>query len=118
MGLIGNRLALADLVAIVDSDTRIEFKYATRRRLGTEGITDKQFELRDHAAMDLARRHFVHDAYRLERLTSAPGSNGLAIMLTNSPSLWNPARTSTRDAAFRIHEGRTFTDDLAWGTPE
>src|SRR6476646_12254093 len=55
---------------------------------------------------------------RLERLTTGPDSNGFAIMLTNSPNLWKPAAVTSRDAAFRIHEGRTITGDLAWGTPE
>ena len=107
-----------DMVCIGDSMTRIEFKYATRKWEGTDGVTDEPFRLRDHAAMDLARHGFIHDVHRLERLTTEPGSNGLAIMLTNCPSLWQPVSVRSRDAEFRIHEGRTISGVLAWGTPE
>jgi hypothetical protein len=51
-------------------------------------------------------------------VSSDSHSNGLAIMLTNNPALWQPATVTARDSAFRIHEGRTITGDLAWGTPE
>jgi hypothetical protein len=112
------RTEYIDLVCMADSVTRIEFKYATRQWEGTDGITEERYLLRDHAAMDLARHGFIHDVYRLERLTTDPGSNGLAIMLTNSPNLWDPGTMTSRDAAFRIDEGRTLTGDLAWGTPE
>lgn len=112
------RTEYIDLVCIADSVTRIEFKYATRKWDGTDGITEERFLLRNHAAMDLARHGFIHDVYRLECLTTGPDSNGFAIMLTNSPNLWKPAGATSRDAAFRIHEGRTITGDLAWGTPE
>ncbi|QIG44167.1 hypothetical protein G5V58_16550 [Nocardioides anomalus] len=112
------RAEYIDLVCIGDSVTRVEFKYATRKWEGTDGITDELFLLRDHAAMDLARHGFVHDVFRLERLTADGDSNGLAIMLTNSPSLWNPGAATSRDAAFRIDEGRTLTGELSWGTPD
>ncbi|HZJ07358.1 MAG TPA: hypothetical protein VFD59_18120 [Nocardioidaceae bacterium] len=84
------RAEYIDLVCIGDDVTRIEFKYATRKWEGTDGVTDERFMLRDHAAMDLARHGFIHDVFRLERITTEPGAKGLAIMLTNSPSLWNP----------------------------
>ncbi|MEO6470314.1 MAG: hypothetical protein ABIR57_00695 [Aeromicrobium sp.] len=107
-----------DMVCIADSVTRIEFKYAMGQWDGTDGITDERFVLRNHAAMDLARHGFIHDVSRLERLTTDPNDNGLAIMLTNCPALWEPATTASRDAAFRIHEGQRITGELTWGTPE
>src|SRR4051794_28782435 len=112
------RTEYIDLVCMADCVTRIEFKYATKRWEGTDGITSERFMLREHAAMDLARHGFIHDVHRLERFTVDPASNGIAIMLTNSPNLWNPARVTSRDAAFRIDEGRTLTGNLVWGTPE
>ena len=40
---------------------------------------------------------------------------GYAVLLTNDPSYWNvPAARDTVDAAFRIHEGRDISGELAW----
>ena len=44
---------------------------------------------------------------------------GYAVLLTNEPSFWNPpgsARKSLNDAAFRLHEGREITGEMAWPT--
>jgi len=71
------RTEYIDMICMADSITRIEFKYATRKWDGSDGVTDEQFLLRDHAAMDLARHGFIHDVWRLERLTSDSHSNGL-----------------------------------------
>ena len=97
--------------------TAIEFKYATRAWQGSDGITDELFRLRGHAAMDLARLGFVSDIARLERFCAVrPDTNGLAVMLTNDPSLWALPRSPrrTRDYAFRIHEGVTLAGELLW----
>ena len=112
------RAEYIDLVCLADMTTRIEFKYATQRWEGTDGLTDEPFMLREHAAMDLARHGFIHDVSRLERFTTDPASNGFAVMLTNCPSLWNTVTATSRDAAFRISEGRLVTGDLRWGTPD
>lgn len=78
-----------------------------------------RFRLREHAADDLARRNFIFDVARLERLCADDRTltNGFAIMLTNHQPLWAPPSRSrlTRDQHFRIHEGRTLTGTLRWG---
>ncbi|MFC0506658.1 hypothetical protein [Micromonospora costi] len=100
--------------------TAIEFKYFTARWDGTDPATGEQFRLREHAADDLARRNFIFDVARLERLCAADPTltSGFAIMLTNHQPLWAPPRHSrlTRDQHFRIHDGRTVTGTLRWGT--
>lgn len=99
--------------------TLVEFKYFTRSQtwLAPDG---EQFTLKGHAATDLARLGFIRDVHRLEHLTrDAPGIDGIALMLTNAPTLWeNPGNRRTRDAAFRIHQGNTLTGQLAWGTTD
>ncbi len=99
------------------SRTLIEFKYATAGWRGTDPYAEA-YTLRNHAAYDLARRFFVQDISRLERLTSErDDTNGIAIMLTNEPSLWaNDGRETSRDAHFRVHEGQALTGHLVWGT--
>lgn len=99
----------------------VEFKYITRAWSGSDGLTDEPFHLRAHAALDLARLAFVHDAQRLEGWTEQqPNTNGFAVLLTNDNRLWEgPAsRQPTRDQAFRIHQGRSLTGTLLWGTHE
>lgn len=98
--------------------TAIEFKYFTRRWIGTAGNPPEDYDLRAHGATDLARRNFIFDIARLERFGTDTTQNGLAILLTNDSSLWAPPpprRTPPRDADFRIHEGRTLTGTLQWG---
>lgn len=96
--------------------TNIEFKYFTRGWKGRDPRTGETFELRSHAATDLARLHFVSDIARLERFRDQGGPGGLALLLTNERALWLPPRDSrpTRDLAFRIHDGRVLTGDLLW----
>ena len=104
-----------------DLTTLVEFKYVTRSWTGTDGRTRELFALRAHSALDLARLHFVHDVTRLERWTQDERvTDGLAVMLTNDNRLWEPpvSPPTTRDRAYRIHEGLTLTGRLAWGTPE
>ncbi len=102
-----------------DGRTVVEFKYFTRTWVGTDPATGEPFRLRNHEATDLGRQGFVFDIARLERFCEADrASNGFAIMLTNDQRLWQPAATAklTRDQAFRIHEGRTLSGLLRWGT--
>jgi hypothetical protein len=117
-----DRRTYVDLACSVDAHTTlVEFKYVTRGWTGIDGITDEPFALRAHAALDLARLHFIHDITRLEDWTQAePNTDGIAIMLTNDSGLWQPPSSppTTRDRAYRIHEGITITGDLTWGTPE
>lgn len=98
--------------------TAIEFKYFTRHWSDTTGEPGELYDLKAHAATDLARRNFIFDIARLERFGTTPNQNGLAIMLTNDTSLWSEPswrQAPTRDAEFRIHEGRTLTGTLLWG---
>ncbi|MGJ7442924.1 hypothetical protein [Aquipuribacter sp. MA13-6] len=107
-----------DMLAIgPEGRTAVEFKYWTRRWAGTAGDPPERFELKSHAATDLARRNFVFDIERLERFVAGPKANGLAVLLTNDPSLWSSPRVAkdTRDQAFRIHDGRALAGTLLWG---
>ncbi|MFJ4271467.1 hypothetical protein ACIP29_13015 [Streptomyces coelicoflavus] len=97
--------------------TAVEFKYFTRDWTGTAGTPAEDYILRAHGATDLARLHFVRDIARLERFCGRSGQDGLALMLTNEPSLWTPppvGRRRTRDHEFRIHEGRELAGTLLW----
>jgi hypothetical protein len=96
--------------------TAVEFKYFTRSWAGRIG--DEQYDLRAHAATDLARLYFLRDVARLEQMCHLRGGDGLALMLTNEPSLWDAPRARVRpsnDTAFRIHGGQTLAGELEWG---
>lgn len=98
--------------------TAIELKYFTAAWEGTDPGTGETFQLRAHAATDLARLHFVSDVERLERFCQrdSAGMTGLAVMLTNDRGLWSPPLSrTTRDQRFRIHEGQTLSGTLQWG---
>ncbi|MET8036684.1 hypothetical protein ACFWA4_25960 [Streptomyces sp. NPDC060011] len=107
-----------DLLCIGPSvSTAIEFKYFTRRWAGAAGTPAEEYELKDHAAADLARLHFVRDIVRLERFCRRSDQNGFAILLTNAASLWSVpgrGREQSRDRDFRIHEGRELVGKLLW----
>ncbi|MFG2950474.1 hypothetical protein [Streptomyces adustus] len=97
--------------------TAIEFKYVTRRWSGAVGTPAEEYSLRNHGAPDVARRDFVRDVERLERFCNRADQNGLALLVTNEASLWNPqppVRARTRDDEFRIHEGRILRGTLLW----
>lgn len=107
-----------DMLAIgPDSQTAVEFKYWTRQWTGSAGEPSEHYDLRSHAATDLARRNFVFDIERLERFVAGSEKNGLAVILTNEPSLWSSPSVArdTRDQAFRIHDGQTLAGTLLWG---
>ena len=92
----------------------VELKYRTRKlNLLHEG---ESFALRDQGAQDVARYDFLKDIQRLEQLHRLPKAQpGFAALLTNDPTLWNhPSRPDTVDAAFRLHEGRRITGEMAW----
>lgn len=87
----GGKGEYVDLICTGAVKTFIEFKYATARWTGADGITDEEFYVREHAAMDLIRKHFIFDVERLERFTTAnPGANGLAVILTNAAPSGSP----------------------------
>ncbi|MGW8969640.1 hypothetical protein [Streptomyces platensis] len=100
-----------------ESRTAIEFKYFTRGWAGAIGAPAEDYFLKAHGATDLARLHFVRDIARLERFCRRSNQQGLALMLTNEPSLWTPpgpGRRRTRDHDFRIHQGRKLAGTLLW----
>ncbi|WP_039822630.1 hypothetical protein [Streptomyces xinghaiensis] len=115
---LSDRTEYLDLLCIgPEARTVIEFKYFTRGWTGTAGTPAEGYALKAHAATDLARLHFVRDIARLERFCRRSDQNGLAFMLTNEASLWNPPnpdRRRTRDHAFRIHQGRELAGTLLW----
>ncbi|MDP9428072.1 MAG: hypothetical protein M3Q47_03970 [Actinomycetota bacterium] len=102
--------------------TAIEFKYFKASWTGIvsagDGPSTETFELRNHSATDEGRRDYVFDIARLEQLCAAqPGTNGVAIMLSNAQGLWRPPKVAplTRDREFRIHEGAVLSGTLKWG---
>ena len=97
-----------------DIAVAIELKYRTRTLSQThDGET---FALRNQAAQDISRYDFVKDIQRLEQVsTPLNARTGFAILLTNEPLYWTaPSRTDTVDSAFRLHEGRRITGEMAW----
>ena len=92
----------------------VELKYKTRKldlRFGGES-----FVLRDQAAQDIGRYDFMKDIQRMEELRTLPNARaGYAVLLTNDPSYWkHSSRAATVDAAFRLHDGRTISGEMAW----
>ena len=100
---------------LAGKEIAIELKYFTQE-LST-CLNGELFDLKEHAASDIARHGFLLDVHRLERIVAdknQPVRTGLAVLLTNVPGLWEPPRRDTNDAAFRLHEGRRVTGRLKW----
>ena len=95
----------------------IELKYPTQE-LDVE-YDGERFALKEHSAQDLTRYDYLKDIQRLEQVVSdyESAKRGFAILLTNDSLYWRPtpAWETRNDAAFRIHEGRTITGEMAWG---
>ena len=93
----------------------IELKYVTRKLdLEEDG---ELFALRNHSAQDQRRYDFLLDIERLELMRSGGEvfEAGYAVLLTNDSAYWTvPGSRDTVDAAFRIHEGRNISGELAW----
>ncbi len=92
----------------------IELKYLTRRL--SAHVNGESFNLSDQAAQDISRYDFVKDIVRLERVVDAGHATaGYAVLLTNDRGYWRPsARSTTVDAAFRVHEGRMLMGTSMW----
>jgi hypothetical protein len=92
----------------------IELKYLTRG-LSVQ-IDEEQFNLANQAAQDLSRYDVVKDIVRLERVCRERRAGaGYAVLLTNDQGYWQHSpRSTTVDAAFRVHEGRILTGDVSW----
>ncbi|WP_371586921.1 hypothetical protein [Streptomyces virginiae] len=101
-----------------EGQTLIEFKYFTRGWGGiVPGSPNEEYRLRNHGADDVARLRFVEDIVRLEMFCTRHDQDGLAVLVTNFPGLWNapkPHSRPTRDQQFRIHEGRSLNGTLLW----
>ena len=96
----------------------IELKYLARRlELDFDG---EHFARRNQSAQDTRRYDFLADMQRLEDLADVkeePTRAGLAVLLTNDPAYWRSPVSGwelTNDAAFRLHEDRELTGELAW----
>ena len=94
----------------------IELKYFTRQMVVCHA--DELYDLKEHAAADLARFGFLTDVHRLEHMVQDeehPALVGFAVLLTNAPSLWDRPRRRNNDAAFHLHDGRDgVTGTLQW----
>lgn len=104
------------LVQLGPATLAVELKYKTRR-LAVEAAGEP-YSLRNHSAQDLGRYDFAKDIGRLEDIIAAyPDARGYAVFLTNEAAYWSKATAAdTVDAAFRMHEGRVLSGELAWGS--
>jgi hypothetical protein len=108
----GVRLDVLALIAGVR--VAFELKYLLRK-LSAE-VKDEVFDLPYQGAQDTRRYDFVKDVGRLEILRhDGLADSGFALALTNDPSYWqSTGREDVADAAFRLGEGRTLRDLMAW----
>ena len=97
-----------------DIGVAMELKYYTGK-LHLER-DDESFALLDQSARDVRRYDFLKDIQRLEQLSKLPQARaGIAVLLTNDPTYWkSSSRPDTVDAAFRLHDGRKITGQMAW----
>lgn len=111
----GSRVHLDILVKDQSHIVAVELKYKTKK--ASIDCEDEQFHLRNQSAQDIGRYDFAKDIQRIERYVEAhPGSEGYIVLLTNDPTYWQESKKPHAvDAAFRIHEGRTISGELAWG---
>lgn len=102
------------LVHLAQRRIAIEVKYLVAAFAGA--LSGERFDLPNQGAHDIARHDVLKDLVRLERLVAdGYADDGLGLTLTNDPAYWRPGtRSTTIDAAFRIHEGRTLNGALTW----
>lgn len=97
--------------------TAVEFKFHPTAGQGKD-LRGEEFNLSGQSTDDLLRQGFVHDISRLERFCQgSPAGNGLALLMSNAPSLWSEsarAEQPSHDEDFRLHEGTTLKEALAW----
>jgi hypothetical protein len=95
--------------------TAIEVKYKTRLWVGD--VAGEHFALKDQGANDIGGYDFLKDVARVEDFAAvAPGWDGLAVMITNLATYWNPAShgRETNADAFRLSEGRAVAGEMKW----
>ncbi len=92
----------------------IELIYTTRGLNVDWG--NERFLLREHGGQPPRRYEFLRRVQSVEQaISDGPAKMGCAILLTNNPNYWDPpSKQGVIDAAFRIHEGRNVTGELAW----
>ena len=97
-----------------DSATAIELKYWTRK--GELTANGEQFYFRGWGGA-LERYEFWKDVERTERIVDKGHADGYVVALANVEGCWgHPQRgwQETKDAAFRLHEGRSVEGPLDW----
>ena len=106
---------------ITDCKIRLEWPYRDMRLdiyLRTEKIAIELKHRLPHRNANYGRYGFLEDINRIERVVKdGKADSGFAVLLTNYQALWGPPQSrweTTTDAAFRLHEGRTVTGELAW----
>lgn len=107
-------VALDVLIVLAEQTFALELKYL-KANLQLE-LDGEPFDLRAGAG-DVERYDVLRDLVRLERVVNEEVANaGCALVLSNAASFWtgSPSRITGYDA-FRIHEGRVLTGNLAWG---
>lgn len=112
----GSVVHLDVLVQRDNAMVAIELKYKTRK---LSVVTPSEtYSLRNHSAQDIGRYDFIKDVSRLEEIALAyPDTKGYAVLLTNENGYWRtPSGAVTVDAAFRLHEGRVLSGEVAWGS--
>jgi len=112
----GSRVHLDMLVQDQSQHIAVELKYKTKKAAIACG--EERFHLRNQSAQDIGRYDFLKDIMRIEQYVAThPGSEGYVVLLTNDQSYWQESRkTNAVDTAFRIHEGREVSGELAWGS--
>ena len=112
----GSRVHLDMLVRDQSRHIAVELKYKTKK--ATIACGEERFHLRNQSAQDIGQYDFLKDIMRIEGYVAAhPGSEGYVVLLTNDQSYWQESmKANAVDTAFRIHEGRKVSGELAWGS--
>lgn len=113
-------IAVDLLVARPSGPVAVELKY--RKAAFSEDVAGETMTLGDQSAQDEGRYGFLVDVARLESLVrEGHATGGTALLLSNDQLYWTAPKggSRTRDAAFRLHEGRRVAGLLEWapGTP-
>lgn len=102
-------------IFVGDLRLAIELKYMTKKlKINCNG---EDFSLRDQSAHNIRRYDFVKDIQRLETtVRKGQADAGLAIALTNHKGYWEESQNQTKDAAFRLDNGKVFPSGkkLSW----
>lgn len=92
----------------------LELKYLADR---IDTIVDgERFDVPRRGAHDIGRYDVARDLWRVETMVrDGFADTGWVIVLSTDRGYWTPGtKADPIDAAFRIHDGRTLTGELAW----